>query len=87
MKTRTALLVAALTLAASGVDASVAGAIVRGTNPNYNLVGACNMVNPNAQPGMLGNPVQSGPGFNGMINAIFITSGISGGNCPGLPDG
>ena len=51
---------------------------MRATNANYNLVGACNLVNPNAQPGMLGNPVRSGRGFNGMINSIFITSGSSG---------
>jgi hypothetical protein len=35
------------------------------------------MVNPPAQPHMLGNPVQSGPGLAGMFTAIFNSAGAA----------
>ena len=80
MRRRTAVLVAALTLAASGAGASVAAAAP--PNPVYGTSGACNMVNPNAQFGMLTKAVQGGPGLAGMFTAIFNTTGVQEGACP-----
>jgi hypothetical protein len=81
MRRRTALLVAVLTLAASGAGASVAAAFAP-PNPHYGTIGgACNMLNPAAAPHMLGNPVQSGPGLAGMFTAILNTTGIPDGGC------
>jgi hypothetical protein len=51
MRVRTAVLVTAVTLAASGAGASGAAAIP-GPTPPYGLTGACNMTNPNAAFGM-----------------------------------
>lgn len=82
MRRRTALLAAALTLAASCAGASVAAAFAP-PNPVYGTAGACNMLNPNAAPHMLGNPVQSGPGLAGMFRAISNTTGIPDGGCLG----
>jgi hypothetical protein len=73
----------ALTLAASGAGASVAAANP-GPTGDQGLVGACNMVNTNAQFGMLGKAVQGGPGLAGMFNAILITAGVPDGSCPNL---
>jgi hypothetical protein len=81
MRTRTAVLVAALTLAASGAGPSVAAASAP-PNPVYGTSGACNMVNPNAQFGMLTKAVQGGPGLAGMFTAIFNTTGVQEGACP-----
>lgn len=81
MRARTPLLVAALTLAASGAGANVAAAFAP-PNPVYGTNGACNMVNPNAQFGMLDKAVQGGPGLAGMFNAIYITTGFQDGGCP-----
>jgi hypothetical protein len=75
-RSRTTLLVTALTLAASGAGASVAGA-TPGPTPDQGLTGACNMTNTNAAFGMFTNAPQSGPGVNGMINAIDITNGTT----------
>ena len=83
MRKRTALLIAALTLAASGAGASVAAAFAP-PNPVWGTAGACNMLNPPAAPHMLGNPVQSGPGLAGMFTAILNSAGIPDGNCLGL---
>ena len=72
MRARRALLVTALTLAASGAGAGAAWA-----NPANGLTGACNMTNPNASFGMFtvaqahANP----NGFDvGMIKAILNTN-------------
>ena len=81
MRRRTAVLVAGLTLAASGAGASVAAASAP-PNPVYGTSGACNMVNPNAQDGMLTKAVQGGPGLAGMFTAIFNTTGVQEGACP-----
>jgi hypothetical protein len=81
MRRRTAVLVAALTLVVSGAGASVAAASAP-PNPVYGTSGACNMVNPNAQFGMLTKAVQGGPGLAGMFTAIFNTTGVQEGACP-----
>jgi hypothetical protein len=81
VRRRTALLVVALTLAASDAGASVAAASAP-PNPVWGTSGACNMVNPPAQPHMLGNPVQSGPGLAGMFTAMFNSAGVTDGACP-----
>lgn len=81
MRLRTTVLVTALTLAASSAGASVAAAFAP-PNPVYTTSGACNMVNPNAQFGMLDKAVTGGPGLAGMFNAIYITTGAKDGACP-----
>jgi hypothetical protein len=81
MRRRIAVLAAAVTLAASGAGASVAAASAP-PNPVYGTSGACNMVNPNAQFGMLTKAVQGGPGLAGMFTAIFNTTGVQEGACP-----
>ena len=81
MRTRTTVLVTALTLAASGAGASVAAAIP-GPTPPYGLTGACNMTNPNAEFGMfeVAGSVANPKGFDeGMITAIVNSNG----NCLG----
>jgi hypothetical protein len=81
MRTRTTVLVTALTLAASGAGASVAAAIP-GPTPPYGLTGACNMTNPNAEFGMfeVAGSVANPKGFDeGMITAILNSNG----NCLG----
>jgi hypothetical protein len=81
MRTRTTVLVTALTLAASGAGASVAAAIP-GPTPPYGLTGACNMTNPNAEFGMfeVAGSVANPKGFDeGMITAIINSNG----NCLG----
>jgi hypothetical protein len=83
MRRRTVLLVATLTLAASLAGASVAAA-TPGPTGDQGLTGACNMVNTNAQFGMLTKAVDSGPGLAGMFTAIFNTTGLSDGSCPNL---
>ena len=83
MRARTTLLATALTVAASGAGASVAAA-TPGPTGDQGLVGACNMVNTNAQFGMLTKAVQSGPGLAGMFNAMSITAGVTDGACPNL---
>jgi hypothetical protein len=84
MRARATLLVAAATLAASAVGASVAAASAP-PNPVWGGSGACNMVNQPPAPHMLGNPVQSGPGLAGMFNAMFMSAGVQGADCPNLP--
>jgi hypothetical protein len=77
MRVRTTLLTMALTLAASGAGASVAGA-TPGPTPDYGLTGACNMTNPNAAFGMftIAGSVANPNGFDvGMIIAIQNTNG------------
>jgi hypothetical protein len=77
MRARATLLVAALTLAASGAGASVAAA-TPGPTPQYGLTGACNMTNPNAAFGMftIAGSHASPNGFDvGMIIAILRTNG------------
>jgi hypothetical protein len=77
MRARTAVLVTAVTLAASGAGASVAEAIP-GPTPPYGLTGACNMTNPNAAFGMftIAGSVANPNGFDvGMIIAILNTNG------------
>ena len=74
MRTRTTLLVTALTLAASGAGASVAAA-TPGPTPDEGLTGACNMTNSHAAFGMFEMAVQSGPGLEGMFTAIINTGG------------
>jgi hypothetical protein len=77
MRTRTTVLVTALTLAASGAGASVAAAIP-GPTPPYGLTGACNMTNPNAEFGMfeVAGSVANPKGFDeGMITAILNSNG------------
>jgi hypothetical protein len=77
MRTRTILLVTALTLAASGAGASGAAAIP-GPTPPYGLTGACNMTNPNAAFGMftIAGSVANPNGFDGgMITALLNTNG------------
>ncbi len=81
MSVRTTVLVAALTLAATGAGSGAAAAFAP-PNPVYTTSGACNMVNPNAQFGMLDKAVTGGPGLAGMFNAISITSGAQDGACP-----
>jgi hypothetical protein len=87
MRARATLLVAGLTLAASGAGASVAGAYAP-PNPHWGGAGgACNMVSTPAAPHMTSNPVntpgfQGAPGLAGMFHAILITTGYSDGNCP-----
>ncbi len=87
MRRRTALLVAGLTIAASGAGSSVAGAYAP-PNPVFGGAGgACNMVSTPAAPHMTSNPPNNpgfpgAPGLAGMFNAIQITTGNSGGNCP-----
>ena len=81
MRTRTTVLVTALTLAASGAGANVAAAIP-GPTPPYGLTGACNMTNPNAAFGMfeVAGSVANPKGFDeGMITAILNSNG----NCLG----
>ena len=81
MRARITLLVTALTLAAGGAGASVAGASPPVTPTGS--VGACNMTNPNAQFGMFTiaqfapNPISQGfsHGWNGgMMTAINNTN-------------
>ena len=77
MSARTVLLVAALTLAASGAGAGVAAA-TPGPTPDEGLTGACNMTNPNAAFGMfeVAGSVANPHGFDeGMITAILNTNG------------
>jgi hypothetical protein len=74
LRRRTTLLVAALTLAASGAGASVAAA-TPGPTPVHGLTGACNMTNTHAAFGMFEMAVQSGPGLEGMFTAIINTGG------------
>ena len=77
IRARRSLLVAALTLAASGAGASVAEA-TPGPTPQYGLTGACNMTNPNAAFGMftIAGSVANPNGFDvGMITAILNTNG------------
>ena len=77
MRTRTTLLVTAVTLAASGAGASGAAAIP-GPTPPYGLTGACNMTNPNAEFGMfeVAGSVANPKGFDeGMITAILRSNG------------
>ncbi len=87
MRARIPLVLTALTLAASGAGASVAGAYAP-SNPHWGGAGgACNMVSTPAMPHMTTNPVnydgfQGAAGLAGMFNAIFITTGNAGGNCP-----
>jgi hypothetical protein len=88
MRRRTTLVATAVTLAASGAGASVAGAYAP-PNPHWGQAagGACNMVYTPAAPHMTSNPVntpgfQGAPGLAGMFHAILITTGYSGGNCP-----
>ena len=76
MRARATLLVTALTLAVSGAGAAVATA-APGPTPNEGLTGACNMTSTHAAFGMFTKAPQSGPGFDGMINAIIN----SGGDC------
>ena len=81
MRIRKPVIVAALTLAASGAGASVAAAIP-GPTPPYGLTGACNMTNPNAEFGMfeVAGSVANPKGFDeGMITAILNSNG----NCLG----
>jgi hypothetical protein len=80
-RARTTLLVTVSALAACGAGAGVAAASAP-PNPVWGTSGACNMVNPPAQPHMLGNPVQSGPGLAGMFIAILNSAGVSDGACP-----
>lgn len=77
MKARRTVLVAALTLAATGSGAGVASA-TPGPTPDEGLTGACNMTNSHAAFGMFtvagshANP----KGFDvGMIIAILNTNG------------
>jgi hypothetical protein len=77
MRTRTTVLVTALTLAASGAGASGAAAIP-GPTPQYGLTGACNMTNPNAEFGMfeVAGSVANPNGWDvGMIKAILNSNG------------
>jgi hypothetical protein len=74
MRTRMALLVTALALAASGAAAGIAAAIP-GPTPNEGLTGACNMTSSHAAFGMFERAVQSGPGLEGMFTAIRNTGG------------
>ena len=77
MRARKILLVAALTLAASGASANVAVA-TPGPTPPYGLTGACNMTNPNAAFGMftVAGSVANPHGWEGgMITAILNTNG------------
>jgi hypothetical protein len=74
---RTTLLVAALTLAASGAGASVAAA-TPGPTPVNGLTGACNMTNTHAAFGMftIAGSHANTHGFDeGMITAILNTNG------------
>ena len=86
-RARTTVLVTALTHAASGAGANVAGAYAP-PNPHWGGAGgACNMVSTPAAPHMTSNPVNNpgfpgAPGLAGMFHAILITTGYSGGNCP-----
>jgi hypothetical protein len=88
MRGRAALLVAGLTLAASGAGASVAGATAPAPQPHWGgASGACNMLIPPAAPHMTSNKVndptfQGAPGLVGMFNAILITTGNPDGSCP-----
>jgi hypothetical protein len=78
---RTTLLVAALTLAASGAGASVAAA-TPGPTPVNGLTGACNMTNTHAAIGMFdiaGSHANANGWDGGMITAILNTNG---GNIP-----
>jgi hypothetical protein len=78
---RTTLLVAALTLAASGAGASVAAA-TPGPTPVNGLTGACNMTNTHAAFGMFdiaGSHANANGWDGGMITAILNTNG---GNIP-----
>jgi hypothetical protein len=77
MLLRKTLLVTALTLAASGAGAGVAGA-TPGPTPDQGLTGACNMTNSNAAFGMftIAGSVANPNGFDvGMIIAILNTNG------------
>jgi hypothetical protein len=77
MRGRTALLVTALTLAATGAGAGVAAA-TPGPTPDEGLTGACNMTNTNAAFGMftIAGSRANANGFDvGMIIAILNTNG------------
>ena len=77
MLLRKTLLVTALTLAASGAGAGVAGA-TPGPTPDQGLTGACNMTNTNAAFGMftIAQAHANPNGFDvGMIKAIYNTNG------------
>ena len=77
MRARTALLVTALTLAASGAGAGVAAA-TPGPTPDEGLTGACNMTNSHAAFGMftIAGSRANANGFDvGMIIAILNTNG------------
>ncbi len=86
MLLRKTLLVTALTLAASGAGAGVAGA-TPGPTPDQGLTGACNMTNTNAVFGMftIAGSVANPNGFDvGMIIAILNTNdGTIPKNCQG----
>jgi hypothetical protein len=74
---RKTLLVTALTLAASGAGAGIAGA-TPGPTPDQGLTGACNMTNSNAAFGMftIAQAHANPNGFDvGMIIAIENTNG------------
>ena len=77
MLLRKTLFVTALTLAASGAGAGVAGA-TPGPTPDQGLTGACNMTNTNAAFGMftIAQAHANPNGFDvGMIIAILNTNG------------
>ena len=77
MRSRTTLLVTALTLAATSAGAGVA-AETPGPTPNEGLTGACNMTNSHAAFGMftIAGSRANANGFDGgMITAILNTNG------------
>jgi hypothetical protein len=77
MRARTTLLVAALTLAASGAGAGGAAA-TPGPTPINGLTGACNMTNTHAAFGMFtiaGSRANPNGFEGGMITAILNTNG------------
>jgi hypothetical protein len=75
---------AAAAIAASGAGASVAAA-TPGPTSDQGLTGACNMTNTQAFFGMFTKAPQSGPGVDGVINAINITNGTTEPPCPSGP--
>jgi hypothetical protein len=67
------LTVASLTVTLLGTTAGVAAA-TPGPTPDGGLIGACNMTNANATPGMNNAIATANPnGVNGMITAIGHT--------------
>ena len=77
MRARTSVLMAALTLAASGAGAGIAAA-TPGPTPDYGLTGACNMTNSHAAFGMFmiaGSHANAHGWEGGMITAILNTNG------------